>query len=71
MTEAGCCGYRGTDGEGILGVWYTADGCSFVQVLGTNVVVLRRKLAGVGIEPTDGAGKVGADGKDFGKGRSR
>ena len=66
MTEAGCCGYRGTDGEGILGVWDTSDGSSFVQVLGTNYVVLQRILDGGGTEPTSGAGKVGTDGEDFG-----
>ena len=28
-TEAGCCGNRRTDGEVLLGVWYTADGSLF------------------------------------------
>ena len=56
-TEAGFCGDKVTDGEGLLGVWDTADGNFFVQVLGMNVVIFRRRLAGSGTEPTTGAGK--------------
>ena len=29
------------DGEGFIGVWDTAEGGSFVQILGANVVVLQ------------------------------
>ena len=42
VTEAGCLGDGGKDGEGLLGVRDTADGGSFVQVLGANVFVLQR-----------------------------
>ena len=42
FTEVSCYGYRGMDGEGILGVWGTAAGSSFVKVLRKNAVVLRR-----------------------------
>ena len=55
------------DGEGILGLLDTADGWSFVQVLRANVFFLRRPLAGGGTEPTEGAGKMGTTGEDFGK----
>ena len=68
--EAGFCGDRGTGGEGLLGVWYTADGSSFVQVLGENAVVIQQQLAGGGIEPTEGAGKVGTTGEALGEGGS-
>ena len=66
--EAGCCGYVGTDWEGIIGVWDTADGSHFVQLLGMNVVVIRRQLAGSGTETTEGAGKVGTIGEVLGEG---
>ena len=66
--EAGCCRYIVTDGEGLLGVWYTADNSSFFQVLGTNVVILQQKLAGVKTEPLEGAGKVGTIGESLGGG---
>ena len=66
--EAGCSGDGGTDGEGLLGVWETYDGSCFVQVLGTNIFVLRRGLAGGGTEPMAGAGKVGTTGEGFGEG---
>ena len=53
---------------GLLGIWDTADGGSFVQVLGANVVVLRQQLYIVGTEPAESTGKVGTTGEDFGKG---
>ena len=68
--DDGCCGDGRTDGEGLLGVWDTDDGSSFVQVLETNVVVLRRRLDGGGIETTEGAGKVGTTGEALGEGGS-
>ena len=68
--EAGCCGYGGTDGRGLLGIWDTADVSFFVQVLGTNVVVLRQLLAGGGTEPTEGVGNLGTTSEDFGEGGS-
>ena len=34
----------------------------------TNTIVLRRRLAGSGTEPTEGAEKVGTTGEDFGEG---
>ena len=39
----------------------------FVKVLKMNVVVLRQLFAGGGTEPTEGTGKVGKTGEDFGK----
>ena len=33
-------------GEGLIGVWDTADGGFFVPVPGANVVVIRQKLSG-------------------------
>ena len=71
VTKAGCCGDKGTDGKGLLGVWDTADGSYFVQLLGTNVVVIPRQLNGGGIEPTAGAEKVGTTGEAFGEGGTR
>ena len=68
--EAGCCRYRVTDGEGLLGVWYTADNSSFFQVLGTNVVVLQIQLASGETKSTAGAGKVGRTGEYFEEGGS-
>ena len=53
------------DMEALIGVWYTADGSSFVQVLGANVVVLQLRLASGGTEPTEVAGKVGVNGEYF------
>ena len=64
--EAGCCRYGGTDGKVLLRVWDTSDGSSFVQVLGTNDVVLRRRLAGGGTKPPEEAGKVGMTVEAFG-----
>ena len=55
----------------ILGVWDTVDGGIFVPVSGMNVVVLRLILDRSGTEPPEGAGKMGASGKDFGMGRVR
>ena len=52
-------------------MWDTADGSSFVQLLGTNFVILRRQLAGGGTEPTEGGGKIGTTGEDLGEGGSR
>ena len=43
-TEDGCGGYRGMDGEVLLGVWDNTDVSTFFKVLGTNVVVLRQQL---------------------------
>ena len=60
----------GKYGVGLLGVWETTEGRLFVQVPGTNVVVLQRRLAGGGTEPSKGVGKMGKVGKDLGKGRS-
>ena len=45
-------------------------GSSLIQVLGTNVVVLRQIFAGGGTEPAEGTGKVRKTGEDFGKGGS-
>ena len=42
VIEVGCLGYGGTDGEGLLGLWDTADGSSFVQVFGTKVLFVQR-----------------------------
>ena len=67
--EVGCQGYRRTDGEGLIGVWYTADGRLFVLVPGTNVVVLRRQLASCVTEPLEGAWKMGTAGEYLGKRR--
>ena len=67
VTEVVCWGDRGMGGEVILVVQDTVDGGSFVQGLGTNIVVLWRRLDGSGTEPTDGAGKVGTTSEDFGK----
>ena len=39
------------DGEDLLGVWDTADNGYLVQVIGVNVVVQQRQLAGGGTEP--------------------
>ena len=39
VMEYGCCGDVGFVGEDLLGLWDTADGSSFLQLLGTNVVV--------------------------------
>ena len=41
-TEARCYGDGTTDREGLLVIWDTAGGSSFVQVLGKNVVVLQQ-----------------------------
>ena len=57
--EVGCCRDRGTYGEGLLRVWDDADLSKFFQVLGTNFVVPRRRLAIGGAEYMAGAGKVG------------
>ena len=38
-TEDGCCGDRVFVGEVFLGLWDTADGSYFLQLLGMNVVV--------------------------------
>ena len=43
-TEDICYGDGGADGEGIISVWDTTDIISFVQLPGTNDIVLRRKL---------------------------
>ena len=48
-TETGFYGDRVTDREGLLVIWDTAGGSSFVLVLGKNVVVLQQLLAGSGI----------------------
>ena len=48
----------------------TADGGAFIQVIGTNAVVLQQRLAGGGTEPTEGAGKVGTTGEYFWEGGS-
>ena len=53
---------------GLLGVWDTADRCSFLQVFGTNVVVFRQRLAGGGKKLMEGAGKLGETGGAFGGG---
>ena len=45
-------------------------GSSLIQLLGTNVVVLRQIFAGDGTEPVEFTGKVGMTGGDFGKGGS-
>ena len=45
---------------------YCHDGSFFVQVLGTNVVVLRRQLAGGGTESMEGVEKVGTTGEALG-----
>ena len=66
--EAGSQGDRGTDGEGLLGIWDTTYGGYFFQLLGANVVVLRQQLAGGITEPTEAAVKMGMTGKKFGKG---
>ena len=41
-TEAGYLGDVVTDGEVRIGVWYTTDGGSFVQLLRANVLVLQQ-----------------------------
>ena len=51
--------------------YHLPDVRSFFQVLGTNVVVLRWRLAGGGTEPTAGADKVVTTGESFGKGGNR
>ena len=38
-TEYVCCGDGGFFGEGLIGLWDTADGSSFLQLLGMNFVV--------------------------------
>ena len=63
--EDGCWVYVGTDGEVLLSVWDTSDSSSFIQLLGTKVVVLQQKLDSSGTEPTKGAGKVGITGESF------
>ena len=63
-----CCGDEGMDGEGLLGVKDTADGSYLVQVLGTNAVLLWRRLDGGGTKPTVGVGKVVMTGEKFGEG---
>ena len=68
VTESGCLVDRGKYGEGLIRLWDTDDGGSFVQVLGVNVVVLQQQLNDGGTEPTEGTGKVGTTGEDFGKG---
>ena len=65
--DDGCCGERGTYGEGLLSIWDTADGSSLVQVLGTNVVVLQQRLVSGGTETTSGKGKVGTNGESLGR----
>ena len=55
---------------GFLGVWDTAYGSLLVLVLGTNIFVQRRQLAGGGTEPQEGTGKVDTAGKDLVKGGS-
>ena len=50
---------------GLLGIWDTADGSSFIQLLGGKVVILQQKLDSSGTEPTKGAGKVGITGESF------
>ena len=67
-TEVGWRGDGGSYGVGILGVWYTTNGGFFYQVPGTNVVVLQRKLAGSGMEASEGVGEMGTAGKDIGNG---
>ena len=55
------------DEDDILVIWYIDDGSSFIKLLGENVVVLQRRLAGGGTEPTQEAGKVGTTGEAFGE----
>ena len=40
------------DEDDILVIWYIDDGSYFIKLLGENVVVLQRRLAGGGTEPT-------------------
>ena len=68
--ESGCCREGLMDGEGLLGLCNTTDGSSFVQVLGTNVVVLQIQLASGETKSTAGAGKVGRTGEYFEEGGS-
>ena len=58
-----CCGDILIDGEVLIGVWDTSDGVLFVPLPRTNVVVLQRRLARGGMEPLEGAGKMGTAGK--------
>ena len=60
-TEDDCGGYVGTDGEGLLGVWDTADGSVFVQVTEANVFVLQQQLDNGGTESLKG-GRGGVEG---------
>ena len=48
----------------------TADGGAFIQVIGTNAVVLQQRLDCGITEPTAGTGKVGTTGEYFGEGGS-
>ena len=41
-TETGYLGDIVTDGEGLLRVWYSTDGGSFVQLIRANVLVLQQ-----------------------------
>ena len=67
VTEVGCLGDRGIDGEVILGIWDTADGGLFVPLPGTNIFVRQQRLFGGGTEPLEGAGKTRKAGEDIGK----
>ena len=58
------------DGEGLIGIWDTYDGSSIIQLLGTNVVVLRQRLDSGGTEPTAVTRKAGTNGEDFREGGS-
>ena len=66
-TKAGCYRDEGIGGEDVFGIWYRADGSSFVQVLETNIVVLQWWLAGGKTEPMAVTGKVGETGETFGE----
>ena len=59
------------NGEGILGIWDTANSGLFIPVFGTNLVAHWQRLADGGMECQEGAGKTGAAGKAIGKGGSR
>ena len=57
--------------EGLISVWDTDEGSSFVQVPGKNIVVLWRGLVGGVTEPKEWAGKLGTAGEDLGEEGSR
>ena len=59
LKEVSGRGDGGAYGAVILGLWDTTDGSLFVLVIGTNVVVHLKRLAGGGTGPPEGVGKWG------------